>query len=41
MDFSRVYAKLSPGAKHNGPGNMARDQKNLIVLDKFSLSLKL
>lgn len=25
--FFKVHAKLSPGAKHNGRGNMARDQK--------------
>lgn len=35
MDFSAVHAKLFPGAKHNGAGNRARDQKNLIVLNKF------
>lgn len=37
--FSGAHAKLFPGAKHNGSGNMARDQKNPIVLNKFSLSL--
>lgn len=39
--FSGAHAKLFPGAKHNGSGNMARDQKNPIVLNKFSLSLGL
>lgn len=39
MDISAAHAKLFPGAKHNGSGNMAREQKNIIVLSKFSLSL--
>lgn len=36
MDLSAAHAKLFPGAKHNGSGNMARDQKIPIVLNKFS-----
>lgn len=38
MDFSRAHAKLFPDAKHNGAGNMARDQKNLTFLNVFSLT---